>query len=227
MSKLIETFQNNAAYQFKDEALLTLALTHRSLGKVNNERLEFLGDSVVNFIIGEALFLQFPEADEGQLSRLRAALVKGETLAKVAQDLKIDEILSMADCEVRAGGRARSSLLAGAMEGVIGAMFKDSDFDTCRQYVLRWFKPRLLGLSLSDQCIDAKTQLQELMQAKKLLLPKYIVADVQGKAHEQTFIVHCEVECVKEVTIGKGGSRRKAEQAAAALMLEKFKNDKK
>lgn len=225
MSNLIENFHKNTGYLFKDKALLTLALTHRSLGKINNERLEFLGDSVVNFVVGERLFLQFPQALEGQLSRVRAALVKGETLAELAVEIKLPEMLSMGEGESRSGGNLRSSILAGATEAVIGAMYIDSGFVECQQHVLAWYASRFDELTIEDQCVDAKTLLQEFLQAKKATLPLYAIVDTKGKAHEQIFTIQCSVECTDDITLGVGSSRRKAEQIAANLMLKKLSND--
>lgn len=222
MSDLIKNFHNTTGYLFKNEALLTLALTHRSLGKVNNERLEFLGDSIVNFIVGERLFLQFPQAFEGQLSRIRASLVKGEALAELAAEIQLPDMLVMGEGESRSGGNHRSSILAGAMEAVIGAMYLDGSFEQCQQHVLSWYESRFSELTIDDQCIDAKTMLQEFLQANKHALPRYEIVDTKGKAHEQIFTVHCVVECSDEVTQGVGSSRRKAEQVAAHLMLKKL-----
>jgi ribonuclease III len=225
MSDLVKNFHKITGYLFKDEALLTLALTHRSLGKINNERLEFLGDSIVNFIVGEHLFLQFPQAFEGQLSRVRASLVKGETLAELAVEIKLPEILVMGEGESRAGGNHRSSILAGATEAIIGAMYLDGGFEQCQTHVLAWYESRFNELTIDDQCIDAKTMLQEFLQAKKNALPRYEIVDTKGKAHEQIFTIQCAVECSDEVTQGVGASRRKAEQIAANLMFKKLSND--
>lgn len=206
-------------YQFNNVELLELALTHRSCGKENNERLEFLGDSLLNTIIAEALFHKFSEQKEGQLSRLRAALVKGETLAEMAREFDLGSYLKLGEGEMKSGGHRRASLLADAMEAIIAAIFLDSGFDSCKQCVLRWFESRLRQVSPAKTKKDPKTELQELLQGKGEPLPKYEVKKVSGAAHEQTFTVVCHVSLLSEAITMQGSSRRQAEKAAAAEVL--------
>jgi len=209
-------------YHFTDKTLLALALTHSSAAKNNNERLEFLGDSIVNFIVGNFLFDKFPQAQEGQLSRMRAALVKGETLAALAHEFRLSEIVTVGPGETRTGGNCRSSILAGTVEALIGAVYVDSDLETCRQCVLRWYGDLLTTITLEQQHVDAKTQLQELLQARRLALPQYVVLEQAGEAHQQLFTVECRVEALQASTQGQGNNRRQAEQAAAAIMIERL-----
>ena len=203
-------------HDFSDKQLLTLALTHSSAAKENNERLEFLGDSLVNFIVGEALFKKFPQAQEGQLSRMRASLVKGETLAKLAQTLNLSDLMIIGPGEKR----GRNSILADTLEALVGAVYLDSNFETCRQCVLRWYGDTLSSITLEQQHVDAKTQLQELLQARRLALPLYTVIEQKGEVHNQIFTVECRVEALNETTQAQGSNRRQAEQAAAAIMIE-------
>lgn len=207
-------------YQFRQSALLELALTHRSYsGKDNNERLEFLGDSLLNFIIGEALFQRFPHAREGQLSRLRADLVKGATLTKIALQLELGPFLLLGPGELKSGGSRRDSILADSVEAVIGAIYLDGGLDACKERVLEWFAPRLANLRLEDTVKDNKTRLQEWLQARKWSLPTYHILDVEGASHTQHFVVECVVAEAALRFQGEGHSRRQAEQMAAGLML--------
>jgi len=212
-------------YGFQRADLLELALTHRSFsGKDNNERLEFLGDSILNFTIGEILFHQFPQAKEGQLSRLRASLVKGVTLTKIAQQLDLGPFLKLGPGELKSGGSRRDSILADAVEAIIGAVFLDGGMEQCRALILRWFAPRLQGLTLEDTVKDNKTRLQELLQAHKLPLPAYNILSVEGASHSQYFVVECVVEEANLACRGEGHSRRLAEQMAAGLALDALEN---
>lgn len=207
---------------FKDKALLKLALSHCSYGKVNNERLEFLGDSILGFIIAEILFQRFPQASEGELSRLRAELVKKQTLADIARELTLGELLILGPGESKSGGAKRDSILADSLEAVISAIYLDSDIGACRKEVLGWFSKRLKLLDAEISEKDAKTRLQELLQSKKLTLPKYVVTELEGKDHEQQFTVSCKVDLYDKVIKGQGSSRREAEQQAAEFILEKL-----
>lgn len=210
---------------FQRPELLELALTHRSYsGKQNNERLEFLGDSLLNFIIGEALFERFPHAREGQLSRLRASLVKGTTLTKIAQTLELGPFLLLGPGELKTGGSRRDSILADSVEAIIGAIYLDGGMDACKVRVLEWFGPRLQTLSLDDTVKDNKTRLQEWLQGQKLPLPTYNILDVSGSSHSQSFVVECVVTDAGLRFEGKGHSRRQAEQMAAGLMLTALEN---
>lgn len=212
-------------YVFRQPGLLELALTHRSYsGKNNNERLEFLGDSLLNFIVGEALFQRFPHAREGQLSRLRANLVKGTTLTKIARQLDLGPFLLLGPGELKSGGSRRDSILADSVEAIIGAIYLDGGLDNCKARVLEWFGPRLENLTLEDTVKDNKTRLQELLQAQKWSLPTYSILDVEGASHSQHFVVECVVEEAGLNFRGEGHSRRHAEQIAAGLMLSALEN---
>ena len=207
-------------YDFKDPTLIELALTHRSKGGRNNERLEFLGDSIVNFVIAEALFHKFPDAKEGKLSRLRADLVRGTTLAELGRHFELGDFLLLGSGELKSGGFNRESILADAVEAIIGAIYLDSGMDVVRERILSWYGDRLDGLSLDAVIKDPKTRLQEYLQKRQSRLPKYEVKEITGQAHDQQFKVSCRVEQLPEVTVGIGGSRRHAEQAAAEKALK-------
>lgn len=212
----------NLQYTFKNVSLLEIALTHRSKNKINNnERLEFLGDSVLSLIISEALFSHFPNAKEGELSRLRAALVKGETIAKIALQLDIGEHALLGEGESKSGGRVRESILAGTFEAIIGAIFCDSNYDAVRECVLKWYGDLITTIDSQTDVKDAKTKLQEYLQAKKISLPTY-ACKTSGKSHAQLFTVTCRVKGLPNKTEGKSTSRRKAEQAAAKLFLKEL-----
>jgi ribonuclease-3 len=213
--------QRSIGYEFKSESLLELALTHRSLGHLNNERLEFLGDSLLNMVVAEYLYRQFPKLKEGQMSRQRADLVRGTTLAEIAREFKLGDYILLGSGELKSGGFRRDSILADAVESIIGAIFMDSGFDVCRERVLAWYECRLDALSDKGSKKDSKTRLQEFLQSRQEPLPNYEVVDVTGEAHAQTFYVVCEISLLKEKTCGEGSSRRIAEQTAArnALIL--------
>lgn len=220
MDSHLASLTRTIAYQFQQVELLELALTHRSFnGTHNNERLEFLGDSILNFIIGEALFQKFPQAREGQLSRLRASLVKGVTLTKVAKQLELGPCLRLGPGELKSGGHRRDSILADAVEAIIGAVYLDGGMTESRQLVLNWFQQRLDGITLEDTTKDNKTRLQELLQARKLELPDYDIVDVSGKSHAQKFEVSCNVPELSLTATAEGQSRRQAEQIAAGKIL--------
>ncbi len=203
-----------------DRQLLQLALTHRSAGGNNNERLEFLGDSVVNHIIAEELYHRFPRAREGEMSRMRASLVKGDTLAEVARELELGDYLQLGKGERKSGGHRRSSILADTFEAVIGAVLLDSGMDACRECMHKWFAARLDKVSADNAGKDAKTRLQEFLQGRNHPLPEYVLLKVEGDDHDQSFKVACRLSSPQLVAEGTGSSRRKAEQAAAATALE-------
>ncbi|MGE3921136.1 MAG: ribonuclease III [Gammaproteobacteria bacterium] len=209
-------------YEFQDLQLLQAALTHRSVPGYNNERLEFLGDSILNCIIASALFKQFPEAKEGELSRLRANLVKGETLAQLAQEFELNRYLRLGVGELRSGGAKRESTLADALEAIIGAIYLESGFSVIETLVLNWFDSRFKALSISANLKDPKTQLQEYLQARKHALPTYKMITVKGEAHAQTFYMECSIPKLKLSAQGQGSTRRKAEQEAAQKILAKL-----
>ena len=215
MSKVIKKI----SHQFKEEELLKLALSHRSSGKNNNERLEFLGDSILGFIIAEVLYKRFPQASEGELSRLRAGLVKKHTLAEIARELELGELLILGAGESRSGGKARDSILADALEALVSAIYLDGGLEACRTEVLSWYGSRLAQLFTEESIPekDAKTRLQEHLQALKL--PEYVLSELEGKDHEQFFTITCRIELLKSPVQGQGSNRREAEQDAAAMAL--------
>lgn len=206
-------------YKFKQPDLLRTALTHRSKGGDHNERFEFLGDAVVNFVIAEVLFQQFPTATEGELSRWRATLVNRDALADLARQFNLGKYLFLGTGEVRSGGNSRHSILSCAMEAVIGAVYLDGGFHAVHERIVAWYLPLLKSLSSAAEHKDPKTLLQEHLQSQRLPLPVYTVETIEGEAHQQKFIVSCQVEGLPEKTLGKGTSRRRAEQDAAQAML--------
>ncbi len=220
MTDALARFQRILGYEFQDVQWLQLALTHRSVsGRRNNERLEFLGDALLNFIIADCLYLQFPDQDEGRLSRLRATLVRQDSLAIVAREWSVGDFLIMGSGELRTGGFRRESILADTVEAVIGAMHRDGvSLPAMQLHIRRWFGERLLSLEAGDALKDAKSRLQEWLQARKHELPTYEVLAISGEAHEQHFQVSCRVNETL-TTEGAGGSRRIAEQEAAAAAL--------
>jgi ribonuclease-3 len=207
-------------YAFSNETLLTEALTHRSAAAINNERLEFLGDGILNFVIAARLFEQYPDMQEGDLSRLRASLVNKDSLADIAKLLNLGEYIKLGSGELKSGGRRRDSILADAVEAILGAVYLDGGFDTCRSLVLRLYAEKLRNIPDVQTLKDPKTRLQELLQSRRYPLPEYTVRDVSGKAHKQMFRVECKIEELECITTAEGRSRRKAEQAAAELAIE-------
>ncbi|MDO6461162.1 ribonuclease III [Granulosicoccaceae sp. 1_MG-2023] len=206
--------------KFNNPALLVNALTHRSASGTNNERLEFLGDGALNFIIASALYERKPECDEGSLSRLRANLVRGVTLSEIARDLKLGDYLNLGTGELKSGGFRRDSILADAVEAIIGAVYLDAGFAACQAFVLRLFKTRLDNLPEPEELVDPKTRLQEYLQGHQLPLPNYNTLQVSGKSHAQTFLVECAIPALGQRTEATASSRRKGEQAAARAMLD-------
>lgn len=209
-------------YEFTDLTLLDQALTHRSAASKHNERLEFLGDSVLSIVISDALYHQFPKAKEGDLSRMRATLVCGKMLAEMALEFKLGDYLKLGPGELKSGGFRRESILADAVEAIIGAVYLDKGIEPCRQLVLNWYQSRLMTIKPVDQK-DPKTLLQEHLQGFKKPLPVYTVVKTVGEAHNQTFTVECMVKGLNEPIVGVASSRRKAEQIAAAQVLELIK----
>lgn len=218
----LSSLYSHLGYQFNDTSLIEAALTHRSSGSLNNERLEFLGDALLNFIIAEKLFILYPKSSEGELSRLRASLVKGDTLAELAKELMLHKYLRLGSGEIKSGGALRSSILANALEAVLGAVYLDGGMTVCQERVLSWFESRITAISAVGVQKDSKTILQEYMQAKHFELPKYRIVNVEGEAHTQVFHVECQVENYQFITQGIGTSRRRAEQDAAAKFLAKL-----
>ena len=207
-------------YEPRDLALFRAALTHRSAAGANNERLEFLGDSVLNLLIARELYVAFPQASEGDLSRLRARLVSREPLAEIAAGLNIGAILQLGSGELKSGGFRRQSILADALEALLGAIFLDGGLDAVAPVIVRLFAARIAALPEPEALKDAKTRLQEHLQSRSLALPRYAVTRVEGEDHAQRFTVSCEVAALALHTQGSGSSRRRAEQAAAARMLQ-------
>ncbi len=213
--------QRKLGHEFSDQSLLELSLTHRSFGSRNNERLEFLGDSIVNFVIAEALYERFPSAKEGQLSRLRARMVRGVTLAELGREFELGDFLRLGTGELKSGGFRRESILADAVEAIIGAIYLDAGMAICHERIRSWFASRLDTLTTTDeQNKDPKTRLQEYLQARQYSLPNYQVTDIQGEAHDQHFSVVCMLDCLDEPSKGEGPSRRGAEQQAARNALK-------
>ncbi|MBM4196176.1 MAG: ribonuclease III [Gammaproteobacteria bacterium] len=206
-------------HDFTDSSLLDLALTHRSASARNNERLEFLGDAVLGMVVARAVFERRPDAAEGLLSRLRARLVRGETLAEVAREIGIAEVLRLGSGESRTGGFQRASTLSNAVEAVLGAIYLDAGFAAAEKVILALLADRLDRLPDEDELSDPKTRLQEWLQARGLRPPVYVVVAVAGASHAQTFEVTCSVECSDQVFAGHGSSRRHAEQEAATHAL--------
>jgi ribonuclease-3 len=202
-------------YEFTQPLLLQRALTHRSHSHAHNERLEFLGDSVLNCVIAKHLYDNFPDLPEGDLSRLRSNLVNQQTLFVLAQQLHLGELLLLGEGERKSAGFRRPSILADAMEALFGAVFMDAGFEAAQQVVLGLYVPFIAQADVQTLGKDAKTLLQEYLQGKRLALPKYTVIATQGEAHAQLFQVECEIAQLKLITRGEGVSRRAAEQAAA------------
>ncbi len=221
---MIDELCRKLRYPFKDKNLLKMALTHRSSNDSNNERLEFLGDSIVNCIIAEAVYLQFQRAPEGDLSRWRATLINRDTLADIGMEFDLGRYLNLGPGELKSGGRQRSSIVSCALEAIIGAIYLDSNFETVKACVLNWYEPLLQNLTNAKSLKDPKTVLQEYLQAEGRALPIYFVDSVLGESHQQIFVVSCTVKDVEEKIIGKGTSRRRAEQDAAEQMLRLLKS---
>ncbi|MBG6243743.1 ribonuclease III [Candidatus Symbiopectobacterium sp. 'North America'] len=217
---LINRLQRKLGYTFQQYDLLLQALTHRSANSKHNERLEFLGDSILSFVIANALYHRFPRVDEGDMSRMRATLVRGNTLAEIAREFELGEFLRLGPGELKSGGFRRESILADTVEALIGGIFLDSDIQNIERLILNWYQTRLDEISSGDKQKDPKTRLQEFLQGRHLPLPAYLVVQVCGEAHDQEFTIHCMISGFNEPLIGTGSSRRKAEQAAAEQALK-------
>jgi len=220
----VERLSRDIGHQFSDLALADQALTHRSAGSKNNERLEFLGDAILGFVIADELYQHLELADEGQLSRLRAGLVNGESLARIARGIDLGAYLLLGPGELRSGGQSRDSILADALEALFAAVYLDAGYEAAHATVLRLFNGHITELSLDSQQKDPKTRLQEYLQARHLGLPAYEVIEVSGEPHDQIFEVRCTITDLDMDAIGTGGSRRKAEQAAASVLLDATDN---
>jgi ribonuclease-3 len=210
------------AYEFRDEALLQRALTHRSASGTSNERLEFLGDSVLQMVVSEFLFGERPDASEGRLSRLRSSLVKDSTLASIAMELDLGQHLILGSGERKSGGHRRASILADSMEALFGAVYLDAGFEAARHVVFKAFGDRIDNLPRGQDLRDPKSRLQEYLQARKIAVPVYEMEQVSGEAHRQHFEYSCSIPALEQKTVGAGSSRRDAEQAAAMAMLDRL-----
>ncbi len=226
MTEPLERLSRRIGYRFTDSSLLQAAMTHRSAGSRNNERLEFLGDGALNFVIGEAVFRKRADSPEGDLSRLRASLVREQTLGEIASDLDLGDYLRLGSGEMKSGGFRRPSILADAVEALIGAVYVDGGFDAARALVLRLYEDRLQSLPDADTLKDPKTRLQEYLQSRRMTLPRYSVLKVSGEPHKQNFQVECHVEDAGLTSLGEGASRRRAEQAAAESALHDLREGK-
>lgn len=215
----LDALQKRLGYRFVDGSLLTRALTHRSAARDHNERLEFLGDAVIGVVVASAFFDRFPQANEGELSRLRAGVVSGVSLAGIARSLKLSECLILGESERKSGGRNRDSILADTLEALAGAIMMDSSLSGARTVVSGWLQSMIEGSTL-DIVIDAKTRLQEWLQARGEPLPEYVVTSVSGEDHAQCFQVQCKLGERGLTTEASGSARRRAEQTAAELMLD-------
>lgn len=219
-AKALSDLQARLGYCFSDIDLLTLALTHRSAEKYHNQRLEFLGDAALGFIVAEALYHLYPNSPEGDLSQLRATLVNRDTLSELARDLALGERLVLGQGERKSGGDRRDSILCDAMEAVFGAVYLDGGADACRGCILRLLENRMQHNPADGASKDPKTLLQEMLQSKALALPDYQVVAVRGEEHDQEFEVSCSIALLDHKTSGSGRSRRLAEQQAARQALD-------
>ena len=223
MESRLEGLQRRLGHRFTQSRLLTRALTHRSFGADHNERLEFLGDAVLNLTVSTLLFERFSGSDEGDLTRVRAHLVREDSLHRVALSLGLPEVLRMSDGEMRGGGALRPSILADAVEALIGAIFLDGGFEPAQAAVRRLFGEVIDATEADAWSKDAKTELQEWLQARKLPVPAYRIVATRGEKHAQTFDVECAVAALGLAERGEGRSRRTAEQEAARRLLEQLK----
>lgn len=223
--KSLQQLQVVIHHQFSDEKLLEQAVTHRSFSRnKNNERLEFLGDSVLGLVISGYLFTRLQGSSEGELSRVRASLVKEEALATVARDICLGDFLRLGGGELKSGGYRRASILSDAMEAIFGAIYLDAGFEQCQKVILFLYDEYLVTLPNQADLKDPKTTLQEYLQAKKIDLPSYQVVKTEGKSHDQVFTIECRIDGLDIVAKGRGSSRKKAEQIAASAALKQVKN---
>ena len=223
LSDGLKALQDRLGHEFKDQVLLEKAVTHRSFSADHNERLEFLGDSVLNLSVAHWLFEKLNDQTEGDLSRVRANLVKQDTLFQLAFDLELPSVIRLGEGELRSGGQKRPSILADAVEALIGAVYLDAGYQAAQALVLRLFKDVAVNPEMQAASKDPKTELQEWLQGRKLQLPLYTVVATRGAAHKQVFEVACDIREMGLSRLGLGTSRRAGEQAAAAAMLEKLK----
>jgi len=219
MSAALKSLEIRLGHTWRERPLLTQALTHRSHGASNNERLEYLGDGILNCVVGLMLYQRFPELPEGRLSRLRANLVNQDALHEIARDLGLGNYLRLGEGELKSGGASRPSILADALESLFGAAFLDGGFETARAMIERLFNERISAINPLVQGKDAKTRLQEWLQSRHHGLPRYTLVDTSGQAHAQTFHVECQIAALKITTLGQGCNRKTAEQVAAEVAL--------
>ncbi|MWP48276.1 MULTISPECIES: ribonuclease III [unclassified Gilliamella] len=220
--KKFTQIQQSIGYQFQDLSLLELALTHRSANKMHNERLEFLGDSILSFVIADELYHRFVKQDEGDLSQMRATLVCGQMLAEMGKDFKLGDHLILGQGELKSGGFRRESIISDTVEAIIGAIYLDSNIDTIRQLILSWYQTRLNQIQPGIKQKDAKTKLQEYLQGTHRPRPCYLIVEVTGDNHEQEFLIQCKIDNDDRQYLGRGLSRRKAEQIAAQEALNQL-----
>lgn len=218
------TFQTKLGYSFRNVELLQQALTHRSFSKTHNERLEFLGDSLVNTVIAELIFLEYRNVSEGHLSAMRSSLVRRETLAEVAKSISLGDFLLLGGGTLKTGGHRLESILADTYEAVVAAVYLDSDWAACSQMIKEHFEGRIQGLENMADVRDAKSKLQEWLQARSLSLPEYQTIDVEGPGHAQRFKIRCVVENQQGEFLGEGSNRRAAEQLAAEMALKSIES---
>ena len=223
MPTTLSSLYSILGYTFKNPSLLQQALTHRSAHPVHNERLEFIGDGIVNLVIGEALFHAHPEHAEGELSRWRASLVQRETLAEIGLEWQLNQFMILGPGEKKTGGLNRPSNLANAVEAIVGAIYLDSDFETIKAILLNTFEQRLSTAHISSLQKDFKTQLQEWVQSQQLPLPSYELIAVTGEDHASIFKIQCTIAKLSKTSIGEGTSKKRAEQEAASQMLKQLK----
>ena len=222
MNDKLSRLEQKLGYPFQNKDLLVRAITHRSAGSRHNERLEFLGDSILSLVIAEVLYHRFPNVSEGDMSRMRATLVREKTLAELAREFALGDYLILGPGELKSGGYRRESILADTVEALIGAIYLDSDLDGIRTLMLNWYNERLDSIRPGVEQKDPKTRLQEFLQGRRRPLPTYAVTDVKGEAHNQQFTVECAIDDIEAALGGVGCSRRKAEQAAAERALEQL-----
>lgn len=219
LSPALQALQQRLGHVFADPGLLSRAITHKSFGADHYERLEFLGDAVLSLGVSALLYRRFDRSDEGDLTRVRAHLVRQDTLHRLALQLSLPDVMRLSEGEAKGGGAQRASILADALEAIIGAVYLDAGFDAARDLVLRLFEPLVADSTMEVWRKDAKTGLQEWLQARKMKVPTYDVAGIEGEAHSQTFLVDCQIPALQISQRGQGRSRRAAEQDAASRVL--------
>lgn len=225
MASNVRQLEERLQYQFRDPELLSLALSHRSCGSSNNERLEFLGDSILGVTVTDFLYHQFPQAREGDLSRMRSQIVRAESLAQVAKKLQLGPELSLGPGEMKSGGQRRDSILGDTVEALIGAVYLDTGIDAARGAVNNWFKELLAAASDAQPAKDAKTALQEWLQQRSKPVPQYELVNTGGEAHSRLFTVSCKIDQVDKTISATASSRRKAEQLVAEQLLSELEQE--